>query len=230
MPISNKVIQVPVRLVDGHWELLYGGPVKVREGSVGELHLDKNCFDNAKFLKALTEKRVVAVLPASTELRVALTVRPGLPEPLWAQLLAHDETPHDPTGRLSNETRFVRIWLTGPTEAQKRRGEKEGGLKLWLEGMEPRGIESGTVALPEATGLNPVDSLNHAFTRLSELFEPWRKAHTGSIYERVFYLESNGRWYPLKDLRDRALVAAERGLIKQLWDRVTAELGTDLFK
>ena len=230
MPISTKVIRVPVKLVDGQWELLYGGPVKVREGSVGELHLNKVCFDDAKFLKALTEKRGVAVLPAATELRVALTVRPGLVEPLRAQLLPHDATPHDHSGRLSGETRFVAVWLGGPTASQKRRGEAEGGLKLWLEGMEPRSIESGTVILPKETGLEPVDSLNHAFTRLSELFEPWRKAHTGSIYERVFYLESNSCWYPLKDLRDRALVAAERGLIKKLWERVAAELGTALFK
>jgi hypothetical protein len=72
--------------------------------------------------------------------------------------------------------------------------------------------------------------LNHAFTKLSELFEPWRKAHTGSIYERVFYLESNDRWYPLKDLRNRAVDDAERGLIKELWERVASELGIALFK
>lgn len=39
MPLSTKVIRVPVKLVDGQWELLYGGPVKVREGSIGELQL-----------------------------------------------------------------------------------------------------------------------------------------------------------------------------------------------
>lgn len=230
MPISTKVIRVPVKLVDGQWELLYGGPVKVREGSIGELHLEKACFDDAKFLRALTEKRVVAVLPAGIELRVALTVKPGLGESLRAQLLPPDATPHDHTGGLSSETRFVAIWLGGPTEWQTRRGEVEGGLKLWLEGMEPRSIESGRVDLPRVKDLEPVDSLNHAFTRLSEVFEPWRKAHTGSIYERVFYREGNGRWYPLKDLRDRALVAAERTVIKQLWDRVAVELGTALFK
>lgn len=230
MPLSSKVIRVPVKLVDGQWELLYGGPVKVCEGAIGELHLDKSSFDDTKFLKALTAKRCVPILRAGIQLQVALSVKPGLPQPLRTCLLQGDASTHASTDRLGMDTQFVSVWLSGPTERQKRRGETEGGLKLWLEGMEPRSIESGTVELPKVTALPAVDSLNHAFTKLSELFEPWRKAHTGSIYERVFYLESNGRWYPLKDLRDRALAAAERGLIKELWERVAAELGTALFK
>jgi hypothetical protein len=81
------------------------------------------------------------------------------------------------------------------------------------------------VNLPAVPGLEPVDSLNYAFTRLSEVFEPWRKAHTGSIYERIFYLERDEHWYPLKDLRDRALASAERTLIKDLWAAVAEQLG-----
>lgn len=95
--------------------------------------------------------------------------------------------------------------------------------------MEPRAIESGMVNLPDAPGLESVDSLNYAFTRLSEIFEPWRKAHTGSIYERVFYRDCNDHWYPLKDLRDRALASAERKLIAELWANVAEQLGSALF-
>ena len=233
MPLSTKVIRVPVKLVDGGWELLYGGAVKVKEGAVGELHLDQMYFTDKKFLKALTIKRQVAVLAAGTELRVALTVKPGLDAALRSFLLARDATPHRHTAKISVQTRFVSIHLGGPTVAQqKKANEKEvahGGLFLWLEGMEPRAIESGMVNLPAAPGLEPVDSLNYAFTRLSEVFEPWRKAHTGSIYERIFYLERDEHWYPLKDLRDRALASAERALIKELWAAVAEQLGTGFF-
>jgi hypothetical protein len=230
MPLSEKIIRVPVKLVDGQWELLYGGPVRVKEGALGDLHVDRMFFTDKKFLKALTEKRTVPVLPQGAELRVALTIRPGLPQHLQALLLPIDKTPHDHTTRLSVDARFVSIHLGGPTQAQRKKGATEGGLALWLEGMEPRYIESGVVNLQKATGLDPVESLNHAFTRLSEVFEPWRKSHTGSIYERMFYSESNNRWYPLRDLRDRALVVAERKVMKQLWERVAAELGMALFK
>jgi hypothetical protein len=233
MPLSSKTIRVPVKLVDGRWELLYGGAVKVKEGAVGELHLDQMYFTDKKFLKALTTKRQVAVLTAGTELRVALTVKPDLDATLWPHLLARDATPHRHTTKLSVATRFVSIHLAGPTAAQQKKAkEKEvvlGGLFLTLEGMEPRAIESGMVNLPAVPGLEPVDSLNYAFTRLSEVFEPWRKAHTGSIYERIFYLERDEHWYPLKDLRDRALASAERTLIKDLWAAVAEQLGTALF-
>ena len=233
MPLSTKVIRVPVKLVDGGWELLYGGAVKVKEGAVGELHLDQMYFTDKKFLKALTTKRQVAVLTAGAELRVALTVKPGLDATPRSFLLARDATPHRHTAKISVDTRFVAIHLGGPTVAQQKKvKEKEvahGGLFLLLEGMEPRAIESGMVNLPAAPGLEPVDSLNYAFTRLSEVFEPWRKAHTGSIYERIFYLERDQHWYPLRDLRDRALASAERALIKDLWAAVAEQLGTALF-
>lgn len=233
MPLSTKVIRVPVKLVDGGWELLYGGAVKVKEGAIGELHLDQKYFTDKKFLKALSTKRQVPILAAGTELRVALTVKPGLDAALWPHLLARDATPHRHTAKLSVDSRFVSIHLAGPTVAQQKKGKEtevaHGGLFLLLEGMEPRAIESGMVNLPAAPGLEPVDSLNYAFTRLSEVFEPWRKAHTGSIYERVFYLERDQHWYPLKDLRDRALATAERTLIKDLWAAVAEQMGTALF-
>jgi len=229
MPLSSKTIRVPVKLVDGRWELLYGGDVKVDEGAIGDLHLDQMYFSDKKFLKALTAKRSVLILSAGTELRVALTIKPDLDPNLWEYLAARDATRHTHSSRLSGETRFVPIYLGGPTESQRKKNIKQGGLFLLLAGMEPRAIASGTVTLPAAPGLEPVDSLNYAFTRLSEVFEPWRKAHTGSIYERVFYLEQDGYWYPLKDLRDRALATAERKLIAELWANVAEQLGTALF-
>ena len=229
MPLSNRMIRVPVALVNGQWEFLYGGAVKVKEGATGELHLDQVHFTDKKFLKALTTKRQVAVLPAGTELRVALTVRQDLDASLRSFLLPMGATPHRHTAKISVDTRFASIQLAGPTLAQQKKKVEQGGLWLWLEGMEPRAIESGMVNLPAAPGLEPVDSLNYAFTRLSEVFEPWRKAHTGSIYERIFYLEGDQHWYPLKDLRDRALAGAERILIKDLWAAVSEQLGTALF-
>ncbi len=203
--------------------------MKVKEGACGELHLDKMYFTDSGFLKALTEKRRVAVLNSGAELRVALTVKTGLDKSLLGFLLPSDQTPHTHTSKISVETRFVSIQLGGPTQAQKKNQVEEGGLSLLLEGMEPRSIESGMVILPDAGGLMPVDSLNYAFTRLSEVFEPWRKAHTGSIYERIFYLDNNGLWYPLKDLRNRELVKAEDRMIKQLWVNVAQQLRLPLF-
>lgn len=229
MSLSKKMIRVPVSLVQGRWEFLYGGAVKVKEGACGELHLDKMYFTDQKFLKALTEKKRISVLEAGVELLVALTVKSVLDKALTSYLLPYDDTPHDHTSKISVDTRFVSIRLGGPTAAQINKKLEKGGLFLMLEGMEPRAIESGMVYLPDVTGLGSADSLNYAFTRLSEMFEPWRKAHTGSIYERIFYLDKDKRWYPLKDLRDRELVKAENRMIKQLWANVAVQLRLPLF-
>lgn len=229
MPLSTKIIRVPVAFVEGRWEFLYGRAVKVRDGASGELHLDQANFTDKKFLKALTTKRRVVILDTGTELRVALTVKPDLDAALRTLLLPGNETRYAHSTKLSVDTRFVPIHLGGPTDAQRKKKVEQGGLFLLLEGMEPRAIESGMVNLPAAPDLEPVDSLNYAFTRLSEVFEPWRKAHTGSIYERVFYLDHDGCWYPLKDLRNRALASAERKMIAELWVNVSEQLGTTLF-
>jgi hypothetical protein len=225
--ISARKIRVPVRLVDGRWEVSYGGPVRVAEGAFGELHLDRKFFSDKQFLNALTQKRGVEVLPEGTELRVALSIRPPLPG-LGRHLIEKSDMQCVHFAKLTEATRFVPVHLGGPTEAQKRRGVTSGGLTLLLEGMEPRAIESGRVLLPKAPDFESAESLNHAFTLLSEVFEPWRQAHTGNIYERIFYKETDGFWYPLDALRDKELAEAERDVISALWKRVAQTLGTAL--
>lgn len=225
MPLSTRVIRLPVKLVNGHWELLYGGHIRAKEGTIAEMHVRHSAIEDKKFLLALTRKRRILALNEGTELRVALTIKPGLPDPLRSLLLPLGDTKHDHTTRLSVDSHFVAITLGGPTPVQAKR-EQVGGLHLVLEGMEPRALESGLVALPKSISESHVESLNHAFTRLSEKLEPWRQAHTGSVYERVFYEEPDGLWYPLGDLRDRELAKAERRLVGELWGNVMAEYGT----
>lgn len=227
MALSTKLIRVPVKLVDGDWEVIYGGPVRVADGAVGELHLDREFFDDHAFLKALTTKHVVDVLPEGTELRIALTAK-QVPSVLHRHMVS--EPMSHLSGSVNDSTRFVSVTLDAPTRLQRRKGLMSGGLRLRLEGMEPRSMESGLVKLPDTDGLLPrtVESLNQAFTVLSRAFEPWRKAHTGSVYQRVFYQESNGKWYPLQTLRNRTMVEAEREVIAGLWSRIAKTLGDAL--
>lgn len=224
MTIGSKTVRVPVRWVNGHWELLYGGGVPAKEGALAELRLDPAQIEDKQFLKAVSKKTKVKILDEGNELRVALTIRGPLDDEHLKHLLPREDTRHDYTAKISPDSRFVSIWLGGPGRAQKARKEIRGGLWLSLEGMEPRDLEAGVIQLPKISTLDRADSLNHAFTLLSEQFEPWRQAHTGSIYERVFYREGQ-KWYPLDDLRNGLVVGAERTLIADLWQRITDELG-----
>jgi hypothetical protein len=222
--IGSNTVRVPVRWVNGHWELLYGGGVPVKEGTLGELRFDASRIEDKQFLTAVTKKSKIKILDEGVELRVALTIKAPLDEDHRKFLLPHAATRHDHTARISPDSRFVSITLGSCGRAQKARGETSGGLWLSLEGMEPRDLEAGIVQLPKIGALDQADSLNHAFTLLSEEFEPWRQAHTGSIYQRVLYKDGE-LWYPLDDLRNRIVVGAERTLIADLWRRITDELG-----
>lgn len=212
-------IRIPVRYVDGHWELGYGGAIKVKNGSIGELTVSREQVD-PDLLKTLTAKRWVKILDEGTELRLALTVRTQLAPNLDKAIVPNTRVPLGSAGKLSDETRFVPVWLGPTTKAQAKRKESTGGLWLALEGAEPRALESSAVSLPEALGVDPAISVNHAFTVLSEKFEPWRLSHTGSIYERVFYREPDNFWYPLDDLRTKEMVVAERKIMHALWQEV----------
>jgi hypothetical protein len=83
-----------------------------------------------------------------------------------------------------------------------------GGVFLLFNGLSQTGILTSPIKLPikDKTGDGDndkvVDSLNYAFTCLSEEYEPWRKSHTGNIYDRIFYKEKNDKWYPIDVLRN----------------------------
>jgi len=213
-------IRIPVRYIDGHWELAYGGAIKARNGCGAELLIARANIEDAALLDALTKKYWVRILDEGTELRLALTIRTKLDSNLSALLARDTQVRPESRGRLSVESRFVAVKLGPATKAQMKREEKKGGLWLALEGVEPRALESSQVLLPAALNLDPAISVNHAFTKLSELFEPWRLSHTGSIYERVFYKEGDGFWYPLNDLRQKEMGVAERKIIRALWKEV----------
>lgn len=225
MAISSKRIRIPVQWIDGHWELLYGGSVKVRDGCIAELEVSSIDIVDKAFREALTAKRLVRILDQGAELRVALSIRSPLDTEL-GKLFASDPMEWDRSAKVSAESRFVSIFLGAPNEAQVKSGEKRGGLWLALEGVMARSLESSHVLLPPELNLDPAISINHAFTLLSERFEPWRKAHTASIYERVFYKEANGCWYRLDDLREKELATAERAIVLALWKEVESTLRT----
>lgn len=45
-------------------------------------------------------------------------------------------------------------------------------------------------------------SINHAYTLISQAFEPDRSSHTGNAFTKVFYFDNRRNiWQPLKALR-----------------------------
>ena len=94
---------------------------------------------------------------------------------------------------------------------------QSGGLWMRVRGRDVVGLVTSQIELPEGITDRRISSLNHAFTVLSEVFEPWRTSHTGNIYERFLYQEKNGKLYPLELFRDEALAKQEQAIALELW-------------
>jgi hypothetical protein len=214
-----------MKFLDGAWEISSGGQIPIEEGTEGELRVPTSSITDAGFLRQMTQKGVIRVFPKDTALRALLSPkdRKGLSEDISNHLLPLSDSKvqigllHSPE-RFSSDACFVEVHLSGPTEAQAQDFEfRDGGLWLIFEGAVPTDLRSSTINLPEGVTEETAISLNHAFTLLSEVFEPWRKAHTGSVYERFYYQEADGKWYPLALLRDAGIAEKEQKIAADLW-------------
>jgi len=229
---KRNPIRIPVKLVDGQWEFFYGGEVPVLDGTIGDLVVDKNQVKDKKFLKSLTQQTNHKILDFGTRLLVALTVKLNvlLDDELHKQLIPRDNsTLKIEWGSVGiappPDTRYLPVYVDAFSEFQYRPAPNvDGGVWLRVEGLEPKNVISSSIKLPEPIKPNSADSLNHAFTILSEIYEPWRKSHTGNIYQRVFYQERNEKWYPIDVLRKAKEATEEHRLIREQWARITEKL------
>ncbi|MDZ7852320.1 MAG: hypothetical protein U5L98_06640 [Halomonas sp.] len=225
-------VKIPARKVDGVWEFFYGGDIPVRDGAYAEIVVNKNSITDKNFIYNLKKKSFHKFLDEEAEILVALTVKnmQSLDKNDADILISPKNINVDRSERFSNfsfsnETKFIKIVVGGPSKKSKAKNEKsEGGIWLQVEGMEPQGVTASTLILPDGVTDKEVDSLNYAFTLLSNKYEPWRKSHTGNIYDRMFYKEENGVWYPLNVLRNAATVDEENKLIKRQWEAITKQL------
>ncbi len=225
-------LRIPVKLVEGRWEFLYGGGVPARNGAVGDLVLETYSITDIEFCARLKRRTEHKILDVGTELLVALAVKTD--QNLSAELKKALIPPKTDGLELGIEyhstarsayTQFVRVYVCEPSAQQKRiPSYKEGGAWLQLQGTRPTGIFTSQIDFPVLGDAGIFDSLNHAFTTLSEIYEPWRKSHTGNIYNRVLYKERNGKWYPLDVLRDTAIAKDEHQIVRELWLKVTKQL------
>ena len=229
---NQKLIRIPVKLVNNEWEYFYGGPLSVKDGSIADLVLDESAIDDKVFLSSLKHKSRHKILDKGTELLVALTIKsePELERKLSRHLIPASSseivlgTPYYFKFR-SPDTHFVKITIGKPTDRQKEIDPKaEGGIWLELQGLQPKGLTTSSVKLSEDISSERAISLNHAFTMLSESYEPWRKSHTGNIYDRLLYKESNGKWYPIEVLRNTAIMKDEHQLIKDQWEGILKKI------
>lgn len=222
---SSGQLRIPVRFVDGVWQLPNGGLVPVKGSAEAELLIKRSLISDAEFVQSFERRARYKVLEEGTSLLIRMTVKPDHPPPV--RLKPFLKSYHDVQTKLARHLFdqfnpgtlfFVEVKLAGPGDKHVRQfGSEKGGLWLLAQGREFT-LATTTILLPEIIRAKPVWSLNHAYSILSEVFEPWRISHTGNIYKHVFYQERNRTWYPLDILRNEALDRQEQQIANELWN------------
>lgn len=229
----SRVLHLPFTVSNGQIILEYGGEVPMKDGAKGELVVKSSAITDPALIERYTERHIVRLLPEGTELLVMLSNnRPfNLSQELQGEL--KDRALVYPkmgkwfgTGRRSATPSFVSIaigpllpWQDAPDESAT------GGLWLELKGPRSIGLLSSSITIPKSVKTeDPIESLNHAFTVLSEKFEPQRISHTGNVYESVLYRETDGLWYPLKLFRDGHRADKEHEIARAFWAALKARL------
>ena len=219
-------VTIPVKLIDGRWELLYGGSTGIREGAFGELRVIAASIEDQDVRKRLMQTTTVKVLEEGAELRVALADREfGRQD---NEHSAIDYSVIDHADLPAGCTRLERIRIGPKSPKTDGIDTEHGGLWIRQRGVDRTELVCSGVWLPEDFGVEVANSLNHACTLLSERYEKHRISHTLNVYKHVFYREEgdpNSRWHPLEDLRSGVIAGVERGILKEAWRKLEEQLG-----
>ena len=228
----NKKVRLRATIVDGVLELESGGVIPIADRASLEILVAAKDISDPLLVRLMSEKNRILILPEGTRLVAAISSRVGHGD----SVLFHDgELRYDDIAR-KVQKQLNEDWyqdapaLVGLTIGPKaiKRGQMEfyeqGGLWLKTRGLRAEGLEVSSVLLPKSFGDEEVRSLNHALTRISETLETWRISHTYNVYERIFYQETNGYWYPLQWLRDEQLHNEEHQIAYSMWQRYNSQV------
>ena len=219
-------VTVPVKLIDGRWELLYGGSTSIREGTYGELRVPMSSIEDQEVRQRLGQTVTVKVLDEGTELLVALSDR----EYRWRsnELSVRDPSVISPADLPEGCTRIERIRIGAKSPKTARIDAERGGLWIRQRGVDRTDLLCSGIRMPEDFDPVEANSLNHACTLLSERYEKHRISHTINVYKHVFYREpdaADSRWHPLDALRNGVIAGMERSIQADAWHKLETQLG-----
>ncbi|HEV7645053.1 MAG TPA: hypothetical protein VGO50_13995 [Pyrinomonadaceae bacterium] len=149
-----------------------------------EIVLDETHFADKDFFHSLSKQKIIELLPSDSRLLVNITLKEQVAEDP-AKFVIQGEGPKVTDGG------FIEIFLRQPQGLKLR--SKKKALLLPCRVDIP--------ALPE----QPAASLNHAYTLISEIFEPWRISHTSNVFFKIYAQDKvSGDWIVLDTLRKEA--------------------------
>lgn len=189
----KKTTRIPFRFINGRF-VHFDDDTEITElldGCIGDIVIENFKINDAARTEAYNAEVEVAFLPAGTKLLARVNPR-HVPDDFQSYMVED--------GGLIGGGR-VEIIL-------------EGDLRLQLRGTKPARLLDCKCDVPALAGMKdkikPPLSLNQAYTRISEQFEPHRVANGGNVFNLVYHDDEKLGWQPLDTLRLRKQVEFER--------------------
>jgi hypothetical protein len=166
-----KTVRVPVRIVDGEVQLAWGAALPKIADCIGDLIVPASAIQDTADLAMLSKEELIPLLPAKSIVLCKLGARHIPPAMLPKCKLA--TLPEAPYQRAA----FVEIVL-------------EEDLELRLRGTKPALLTSVPCKIPTLPDAR-ASSLNEAYRRISEAFEPTRRSAGGNVFLNVYHRASD---------------------------------------
>jgi hypothetical protein len=191
---EEQLVKIPFRFTGDVFRYYLGGPLpELREGTCGEMVVDRAALKNPEDTKRLNEKRRAFFLKKGT--LVLVRVKPSDLEDARVRCLLGSETIIIPGSR---NYLFAEVIL-------------EATLFLQFRGSKPPRLCPCPCSCSKLS--IRAQSLNHAYSQLSETFEPTRISHAGSIFVNGFVFHDGAQqWVSLQSARDERLELYEERL------------------
>jgi len=180
----EKRFRIGVRFDGTNFVLLNGSPLPaIAKDSVAELVVAPECILNAGARSNLSEQTNIPLLKSGVS--VLLGVSPTMVESHSAKGLIPSNAIPILSSYLFVETKLdADLWL-------HVRGDQEAKLSPCL------------CTIPAVE--RKAESLNHAFTIISEAYETKRRSHSGNVFDRAYAQDDSGKWKSLDELRQHAI-------------------------
>lgn len=174
-PLS-RTVKIPIKIVNGHPCLFPDGKLPdLKDGTIGDLVVPAHSFSDPKIAAQFAEEHREPFLPVGTRLAAQIN-----PEHVPEQHRKHVE--HSMPGYMGAAV----VFTLAEDQQILRRGTKSAELLPCRCTIPSLGEDA--------------KSVNHAYTMISQAYEPHRISHTGNVFTKVYYLAGN-TWKPLKELR-----------------------------
>lgn len=176
---EDKTVRIPIRVINGEIKYFYGGELPLIEnGVIGELILPEYSIKDERFIQVSQMEEKVEFLKSETSIAVGISKK-SIPEDKKKFLLKI------PTVVWTTDS-YVQVELLEP-------------LFLLIRGSKKSTLSNVKCYIPSLQC--EADSINSAYSIISQAFETHRRSHTGNVFEKCFF-QYDDLWYSLDFKRD----------------------------